>query len=122
MKDVSVLQQCFAAANVELEALELKEEFARRLGEHQRTIDILKVRHKACILDRHLPAGSLAQCQSTRVCVATQVDLVCAKRWQVRDSSSASARQLLCSLRRPHKRILFFASGCMMQPDVSRST
>jgi hypothetical protein len=27
----------------ELEALELKEEFARRLGEQQRTIDILKV-------------------------------------------------------------------------------
>jgi hypothetical protein len=28
----------------ELEAQELKEEFARRLGEQQRTIDILKVR------------------------------------------------------------------------------
>jgi hypothetical protein len=28
----------------ELEASELKEEFARRLGEQQRTIDILKVR------------------------------------------------------------------------------
>jgi len=30
----------------ELEAQELKEEFARRLGEQQRTIDILKVRNQ----------------------------------------------------------------------------
>lgn len=34
----------------EVEVQELKEEFARRLGEQQRTIDILKVRWQLCSL------------------------------------------------------------------------
>lgn len=35
---------CCCCPATDLEALELKEEFARRLGEQQRTIDILKAR------------------------------------------------------------------------------
>jgi hypothetical protein len=53
----------------EVEALELKEEFARRLGEQQRTIDILKVRRHSnlAVQPRHCLPCHIASIQTRKL-------------------------------------------------------